>query len=254
MDALHQTAHEAATAAATILTDAFAADAGVTAQVGRDIKTRADVEAEQAVLELLAPSGLPVLSEEAGADADLDLNATCWIVDPLDGTMNFVRGIPMACVSIALWSKGMPVYGVIHDIASGERWSGGPDVPTTCNDQQVHVGDVVEPGQAVLTTGFPRARDYGAASLAASLERMSVYKKVPMIGAAAGALAWTAGGRMDLYVEEDIFLWDIAAGLALVEGAGGSVRHTAIDAEFKCTAIAGVPGLVAREADMMGGF
>ena len=84
-----------------------------------------------------------------------------------------------------------------------------------------------------------------------SLRRMSDYKKVRMVGAAAMSLAWTAGGRMDLYLEEGIFLWDVAAGLAIVEAAGGAVRWTKVDSDWKCTVVAGNAELVEHEAARM---
>ena len=116
-------AREAALAGASVLRDRFAADAGVVMLNDKDIKTVADVEAQKAILSVLAGSGLPVLAEEDPDPAVLQ-NGTFWLVDPLDGTMNFARGYPVACVAVGLWREGRPVLGVIHDLFRRETYAG----------------------------------------------------------------------------------------------------------------------------------
>lgn len=245
---LRVAAIEAAHAAGEVLRGPLIHDAGVQHSQGRDIKTQADLDAERVVLDRLAATGLPVLSEESGVRGDFDLSKPCWIVDPLDGTMNYVRGIPMACVSVALFDAQRPCFGVIHDVNSEATWCGGLDTPATCNDRPIHVGGAKRRSQAVLATGFPRSRDFSADAMGRSLERLAAYKKVRMIGSAAMSLAWTAAGHMDLYLEEDIFLWDVAAGLAIVEAAGGAVHWTPWDDQWRSTVLAGSPALVEAES------
>lgn len=251
---LERVACNAASAAADILSGALRADAGVHSADGRDIKTQADLDANAVILESLSGIGLPVLSEESGASDRFSLEGQCWIIDPLDGTMNFVRGLPIACVSVALWDKGQPQFGVIHDVFSGEVWTGGSGQLACCNGEPVTVGTAGRPDAAILATGFPRARDYSTDAMGSSLQRFSDYKKVRMIGAAAVSLAWTAAGRMDLYLEEGIFLWDVAAGLAIMEGAGGAIRWSTPDSDWKCTVVAGNAELVEHEAGRMSCF
>lgn len=216
----------------------------INAQAGRDIKAQADLDAEAAILEILRTSDLPVLSEEQGADARFTLEEDGWIIDPLDGTMNFIRGIPVACTCIALWRAGRPALGVIHEHGRHAHWVGGASIPTTCNGRPCAIGSAGTPAEAVLATGFPRGLDFSAAAMANYTARMSAFKKVRMIGCAGLSLAWTAGGHMDLYLEDGIYLWDVAAGLALVEGAGGSSHLTSVGPHWQTDVVAGVPALV----------
>lgn len=249
-DRERDTAVAAAAAAAKIL----AGSAGrVLAEVGRDIKSQADLDAESALLAVLRPTGLPILSEEAGADDAFLLDRDGWIIDPLDGTMNFVRGIPVACTCVALWRDGRPVLGVTHELAADRAWVGGVGIPTTVAGVPCRCGTAMAPSDAVLATGFPRGMDYSGEALAAYTRRMSAFKKIRMIGSAGLSLAWTAGGLMDLYLEEDIYLWDVAAGLALVEAAGGLAHFTPPDAGWQTTVCAGVPSLVQGEVASLAG-
>lgn len=216
-------ATEAAQAAAALLTLSFSADAGVQGGEGRDIKTRADVEAEACILRHLEPSGLPVLAEETAGES-VPADGPRWLVDPLDGTMNFSRGFPMHAVSIALWDSARPVLGVVYDLPrqllytghiNGGAWQGG---------RPIRVSSIAETGQAMLATGFPTGRDYGTDSLTAFVSRVQAFKKIRMIGSAVLSLTMVAQGVFDAYFEEDIMIWDVAAGLALVAAAGGRIE------------------------------
>jgi myo-inositol-1(or 4)-monophosphatase len=243
-NAIHDTAIAAVDAAVAVLAESLGDTTTLSAH-GRDIKTQADLDAESAMFEILrSTSSLPILSEEAGADSGFDATATGWVVDPLDGTANFARGLPIACTCLALLRDGTPALGIVHDVFRNERWMGGPDLPTTCNGTPVQCSTMDDMSQAILTTGFPRLFDFTHDSIDTCMRRLSAFKKVRMIGSAGMSLAWTAGGRMDVYSEEGIFLWDVAAGLALVEGAGGRVHSSAVAKDWRCDVIAGAPALV----------
>ena len=241
---------EAAESAASVLAEHWSNDAGVCGGVGKDIKTQADLAAEQCLLEHLRPTGLSILSEEQGADDHFDLDTGGWIIDPLDGTMNFTRGLPVTAVSVGFWQQGQPVLGVVVDIDRQRTFQGIVGQGATCEGQPLRVSRVQDPADAVLATGFPRARAYDSTSLQASLQRIQSFKKVRMIGSATMSLAWTACGMMDLYHEEDIFLWDVAAGLALVLAAGGSAHWTPPAADWKTTVYAGTTELVHHAASV----
>ena len=213
----------AARAAGELLLESFGPDAGVKSREGRDIKTRADSEAEDLILRHLEPSGIPVLGEE-GARAGGEVTGLRWLVDPLDGTMNFTRGFPMHAVSVALWDGTHPVLGVILDLPRRVLYTGCVGAGAWLNGAPIRVSTTAECGQAILATGFPIGRDYGAESLGRFVARIQVFKKIRMIGSAALSLALVAEGVFDAYFEEDIMLWDVAAGLALVEAAGGRVE------------------------------
>ena len=109
------------------------------------------------------------------------------------------------------------------------------------------MGSATGRDDAVLATGFPRGLDFSANAMSVYTSRMAAYKKVRMIGCAGLSLAWTAGGHMDVYLEDDIFLWDVAAGLALIEGAGGTAHFASVDAGWRTRVIAGVPAVVDAE-------
>ncbi|NQU09815.1 inositol monophosphatase [bacterium] len=215
---------QAVRAAAKLLQGSFVRDAGIRQRAGRDIKTRADLAAEECILARLAPSGLAVLAEEtapAGPSAD---DAPRWLVDPLDGTMNFSRGFPVCAVSVALWQGTTPLLGVVYDLGQASLYTGVCGVGAWRNGRPIAVSRTANRSQAILATGFPTGRDYRAAALARFVRQVQSFKKIRMIGSAALSLAYVAVGVFDAYYEEDIMLWDVAAGLALVVGAGGRMR------------------------------
>jgi len=238
MDSVLSLAEKAVRAASEILKGAYQSDAVVASAGGRDIKTEADEAAERAILDVLAESSWPVLSEEAGAAKGLTPSGTFWVVDPLDGTFNFVRGLPFCGVSVGLWKEGRPQVGVIGNLASGEVMSALVGEGAWCDGRPLRVSTTDRFDQAALATGFPTGRDYGSAAVAATVEGIQRFKKIRMLGSAALSLAQVAAGRVDAYWEEKIWLWDVAAGLALVEAAGGRFEITPPDAEWKLNVFA----------------
>lgn len=188
---------------------------------GRDVKLQADRDAERVILARLAPSGHGVLAEESGEHGATGGDAPFWIVDPLDGTANFSRGIPFFGVSIALHAAGEPVLGVIFDVMQDVCYSGRPGFGAHANGAPIAVSGQTDPAQGVLVTGFPIRFEFDAPESASLFGTMRRFKKVRMIGTAALALAWVARGYADAYIEHDIMYWDVAAGVALVRAAGG---------------------------------
>ncbi|MFZ0429911.1 MAG: inositol monophosphatase family protein [Acidobacteriota bacterium] len=215
-------AERAVRRAADLLSNTFSDDARIRSSSGRDIKTEADLEAEACIIRELAPGGLPIVAEENSV-ASVRPPGPYWLVDPLDGTMNFSRGFPIHGVSVALWNADGPELGVIFDLGRGQIYRGVVGVGAWCGEQQIRVSGVSEPGQAVLATGFPTQRDYSEDALGTFVRRVQAFKKIRMIGSAALSLALVARGVFDAYVEEEIMLWDVAAGLALVQAAGGYI-------------------------------
>ena len=139
----------------------------------------------------------------------------------------------MACVSIALWDKGMPVLGVVADIFHNNIFSGFVGEVAYLDGKKISVSELTDATQAVICSGFPSGRNYERESLLEFVEKVRRFKKVRMLGSAALMLAQVAAGRADFYEEEDIYLWDIAAGLALVRAAGGEFRMTPGNGDFK---------------------
>lgn len=214
-------AREAALAAGAYLASSPPEGYGVVLATDRDVKLEADRHAEAIIMEHLTPSGYPILAEESGEHGEVDGDAPLWIVDPLDGTVNFSRHIPICCVSIGLYAAGRPVLGVINDFNRGELFTAIAGQQASCNGKPISVSKVTNTKDAVLTTGFTAYRDYSSEALQAYHNRLSGFKKVRMIGSAALSMAYVAIGRFDAYVEDDVKLWDIAGGAAIVEAAGG---------------------------------
>lgn len=206
---------------------AVADAAGIRSESHHDVKIEADFLLHDLLVErLTALTGLPVVSEEDAPGAERDEGGRRWIVDPLDGTLNFSRGIPFCAVSIALWDGAVPVLGVVHDVAHGESFTGAVGEGAWRNDAAMTVSAVAEPARAVLCTGFPAQTDHGEAAVRGFAADVATFRKVRCLGSAALSLAYVACGRADVYREDDIALWDVAAGLALVRAAGGAVAFS----------------------------
>ena len=216
---------------------------------GKDLKSAADLACEQTIFEILDATAIPVLSEETRQNAEL-LNAErVWIVDPLDGTVNYTRGLPLFCVSIGLWESGQPKLGVIHEPVRHVTWSGIVGEGATRNGVTMHTAQGSDPGQSVLSTGFPTGRSYDADDLSRFIESVRRFKKIRCIGSAALSLAYIADGTVDAYSEEDIWIWDVAAGIALVLAAGGAAEWSAWSSELKSRVVATNGKLSPREFD-----
>ena len=198
-------------------------DARVVADACRDVKIEADLKLHRLIAERLAgETPYPVLSEEGdGLQATGGVAGHRWIIDPLDGSLNYSRGIPLSCISIALWRGMEPLLGVVYDMNRDELFSGLAAGGAWLNGQPVRMSDLETKGQAILVTGFPTGGDFSGAALSETVREIQVYKKIRLLGSAALSLAYVACGRADAYQENDIAIWDVAAGLAIVKGAGG---------------------------------
>lgn len=193
----------------------------IESSVGRDIKLEADRLADAAIKSFLAAkSNYGILSEESGYAAGSE-GEFRWIVDPLDGSFNFHRGLPFYGCSVALWHDNTPVLGAILDIERQELFSGAVGLNVLLNGKPVSASDVAQEKDAVLCTGFPVAADFSSGAMDDHYQRARRYKKVRMLGSAALSLCQVACGRADYYFEQGIQIWDIAGGLALIKAAGG---------------------------------
>lgn len=210
----------------------------VEAEQGREVKVGADRRAEALILATLSKlSGLPVLSEEAGWSGGID-RETVWAVDPLDGSVNYIQGYPHCAVSIALVGAGRPKLGVVYNFLLDERFTGIVGDGARLNDRPIRVSQVADPARGILNTGIPARAKTDGASFQAFMGEMQRWRKVRMIGSAAAALAYVAAGRADAYREEGSMLWDVAAGCALVEAAGGRVTISSTGLDQPLTVIA----------------
>lgn len=191
----------------------------------REIKSLADVVLEEEILSSLSETGFEILSEERGLVPGIKVGGYRFIVDPLDGTFNFVRKLGPCAVSIALWEADKPVFGVLFDIVNNALIWGGRDLGAWRNGLEIHVSEIDDISRAALCTGFPVRFDMSADKAWERFRaRVLPFAKVRMFGSASMSLACIACGQAESYFEENIMLWDVAAGIAIVEGAGGRVR------------------------------
>ncbi|MFI0348004.1 MAG: inositol monophosphatase family protein [Chthoniobacterales bacterium] len=146
-----------------------------------------------------------------------------WIIDPIDGTVNFFYGIPHFAISIALQRADKIVVGVIYDPMRNELWEAVRDGSVTLNGKPVHVSQRSSLSDAVLSIGMSKAATGIEEALPRLIEMMKKARKCRIMGSATLDIAYVATGRLDAYMEAEISLWDIAAGILMVEMAGGIV-------------------------------
>ena len=204
----------------------------------REMKSPVDYKLEKIIFEQLKPTGISILSEESGVQIGSSNIGLRWVVDPLDGTVNFIRGLAPCAVSIALWLDDAPVFGVISEYPTCRLAWGGLSFGAFIEASPIHVSAIQEKSQAVLCTGFPSRFDFSSETMTAFLEMASSYAKVRMLGAASLSLLKVACGAADTYFEDQIMLWDVAAGLAIIQGAGGNFRIDIVSATRPCRVMA----------------
>ena len=187
----------------------------------RDIKLKADVDAEKIIKDIIKKdSHFGILAEESGMSSE-ESHKNLWVVDPLDGTANYSRNIPLCCVSIAMLSGAKPVLGVIYDFNNNELYEGSINTSACLNGEEISVSKIKKSHEGILVTGLPNNTDYSDEAMIEMIQNFQNWRKVRMIGSAALASTYIASGKADLYMENKSYLWDIAAGAAIVNAAGG---------------------------------
>lgn len=220
----------AARAGADVVQTGYFKDLNTEMKGAVDPVTQVDEDAERAIRHVIT-THFPeddVLGEEGGG-ADWR-SGRIWIVDPLDGTVNYVHRIPQVAISVALWSEGKPLVGVIIDVARNEEFVAVKGEGASVNEEEIHVSETPSLDTAVLVTGFPYdRREHAAAYLRVVEEILTKSQGTRRMGSAALDLAWVACGRFDAYWEHGgdhgVKPWDVAAGLLLVTEAGGQYSN-----------------------------
>jgi len=215
------TAVKAARAAGKIMRDNWHLPKRVNSAEAHDIKLELDVRCQKLIEKILRAefAEIPLLGEE-GDSGDVDA-AFRWVVDPIDGTVNYFYGMPHAAVSIALEHQKKSVVAVIYDPFTDEIWTTTKDEPTRLNGRIVRVSSRANVGEAVIAMGFSKNKENLRKSLPHLIRISRRALKIRIMGSAALELAYVASGRLDAYIERTINLWDVAAGSLLVENAGG---------------------------------
>ena len=204
----------------------------------KDTKLKADVESENLIKSIIsAESTYPILAEESGKSTN-DLGDVFWVIDPLDGTANYNRDIPICCVSIGLVIEMKPILGIIYDFNNDHMYSGDKfSNISKMNDISINVSQKSDKKESILITGLPHNTDYSDSSLNNMIKDMQDWQKIRMIGSAAIAACYIASGKAERYQETGIYLWDIVAGAAIVESAGGSAEILNIRENFQVDVI-----------------
>jgi myo-inositol-1(or 4)-monophosphatase len=223
-----------------------------------DFVTEVDRAAEQAIIEVLktAYPDHAILAEESGASANLhDENDNVWIIDPLDGTTNFIHGFPQYCVSIALRQRGVITQAVVYDPTRNELFTASKGAGAFLNDKRIRVTKRDRLADALIGTGFPFRPnddiDEYLKMFRAMTERTAGLRRA---GSAALDLAYVACGRFDGFFEKGLQPWDIAAGSLIITEAGGIVTNYAGESEYldKGNVIAGTPKIFAQMLAVLG--
>ena len=216
-------AKEAARAAGDLLRAEFNRPRQVNVSEAHDIKLQIDIDAQNLISSLLLKK-FPdhALYGEEGIVGD-QASAHQWVVDPLDGTVNYFYRIPHFCVSIALRFKGEIIVGVIYDPLRDELWSAQKGEKPLLNGEPFRVSERADLAEAVISIGLAKTSKSIDTNLPLLQEMVHRVRKCRVLGSAALDMAYVACGRFDAYIEQGISLWDIAAGWILIETAGGTV-------------------------------
>jgi myo-inositol-1(or 4)-monophosphatase len=190
-----------------------------------NLVTYVDKESERRFVE-----GLSALLPEAGFVAEegtgkKNENGLNWVIDPLDGTTNFVHGVPVWCTSIGLALNEKPILGVIYDPNTDEMYAAAEGLGATLNGRRIVVSKIEKLSHALLATGFPYD-DFGRVTPYLDLFKrlMTETRGMRRLGSAALDMAWTAAGRFEGFYEYGLNPWDVAAGAIIIREAGGKVE------------------------------
>jgi myo-inositol-1(or 4)-monophosphatase len=216
-----EVAAEIAREAGALLSKLFERHIGFELKGEHDLVTAADRASEQLIVERLRthfPTHSIVAEEGSGHSGSADY---CWYVDPLDGTTNFAHGFPMYNVTLALQHAGQLIAGVIFDPERKEMFSTERGSGAYLNNRRIHVSKTARVEDALVATGFPSKKRHQDINVHFYYQLAMITHGVRRAGAAALDLAYVASGRLDGFWEFGLNPWDMAAGVLLIEEAGG---------------------------------
>ena len=239
-----ETAVEAAHAAGGLLRSQFGRNLVVDENHAHDIKLELD-KRSQTLIESLVLARFPdhAIYGEEGVRGDTTSEFQ-WVIDPIDGTVNYFYSIPHFAISIALRQAGKIIVGVIYDPMRDELWSVAEGGPALLNGHPIRVSERTSLGEAMISVGVAKSLDSINRGLPLFDRMVRSAKKCRMMGSASLDIAYVACGRLDAYIESAISLWDVAAGILLVEAAGGKVEMTPHDSQAEKYAIVAASGRI----------
>ena len=212
---------EAARQAGALIKANYGTDLDVNETLQYDLKLELDVRTQALITGILLKAfPTHAIYGEEGLAGD-QASEFHWIVDPIDGTVNYFYGIPHFCVSIALRQGDDLLIGVIYDPMMDELFTAEKSGTPTLNGKPIRVSKRAHLAEAMITVGFSKNKESIEAGMRRFGRLLTQVRKTRMLGSAALGMAYVACGRLDAYIEEVISLWDVAAGILLVETAGG---------------------------------
>lgn len=239
----------AARAGATVVREHFGVEVHADYKGVANPVTAIDRSSEEHVLQVIRhhyPEDA-VMAEESGGEPPA--GGRVWLVDPLDGTVNFVHSVPHVAVSVALWIEGEPAVGVVIDPLRREEFTAERRGGSFFGGNQITVSRQPELSHSLIATGFPYDRNLHADAYAANLGAVLARAQgIRRMGSAALDLAWVATGRYDGYWEFSLQPWDVAAGVLIITEAGGTVSNMAGDPfQLTHTGVVGSNGHIHRD-------
>ena len=214
----------AARAAGALLRSNFGTALHVNALLAHDVKLELDVQSQALITGMILDQfpNHAIYGEEGIAGNQS--SPFQWIVDPIDGTVNFFYGIPHFCISIAMRERSDILLGVIYDPIRDEMWQVRKGGPPLLNGNPCAVSTRATIAEAILSVGFSKTNATIDSGLPLFQDLVYRARKCRLMGSAALDMAYVASGRLDAYIEQSVSLWDIAAGILLLESAGGTVK------------------------------
>ncbi|MES2957367.1 MAG: inositol monophosphatase family protein [Pseudomonadota bacterium] len=228
----------------------------ITAKGVNDFVTEVDQAAEQAVIEVLltAYPGHAILAEESGRQHGAKHSEYLWIIDPLDGTTNFIHGLPVYAVSIALAFRGKVEQAVVYDPSRNDLFFASKGRGAFLNDRRLRVSKRIRMGEALIGTGFPFRKGDNLGRYMKMMEAvMSQCAGLRRPGAAALDLCYVAAGWYDGFFETGLSPWDVAAGSLMITEAGGLIGNFTGESDFlyQREVVAGCPKIYGQLVQML---
>lgn len=224
---MKKTLIKAAIESGKILKENFAGKFEITSKdVISNLVTEIDKKSEEKIFEIIKQDypGHYILSEEAGAI--VQESEYKWIIDPIDGTVNYAHAIPLTCVSIAVEKNGEVILGAVHNPISGEFFFAEKNEGAFLDDKKISVSEIDDVKRSLLVTGFPYDSNRYKPN-PVELFRKFIMESIPIrrLGSAALDLCWTACGRFEGFWEYNLNAWDVAAGYLILQEAGGKLSN-----------------------------
>ncbi len=230
LDAIATTAQLAALEAGSLLRQKWSRPPLVSRKGFRDLVTDADLAVQECIRQIVSERHPThsFLGEEGGAGpagSRSTAGETVWIVDPVDGTSNYSRQLPIFSISIGVAQRDRIIAGVIYDPLREELFRAVVGRGAFCGERRLTVSNIAEPAEAILALDWGHERRIRERSVTLLGQFAQQVHTIRALGSAALALAWVATGRLDAYLNVDLKPWDVAAGSLIVEEAGGSISR-----------------------------